>query len=107
MDTVTKRRNATSVRLQSLFHIIRLKAAAPYNERDVDHPDMIFVHLQSQFYLDVQDDSRSLSLPHFPDNIRLEFPTRTAFLDSTDDCDDVRPPGYPANLACCTYTFEE
>ena len=106
MDTVTKRRNATSVRLQSLF----ASKLRPLNERDVDHPDMIFVHPQSQFYLDVQDDSRSLSLPHFPDNIRLEFPTRTAFLDSTDDCDDVRPPlsaGYPANLACCTYTFEE
>ena len=26
---------------------------------------------------------------------RLEFPTRTAFLDSTDDCDDVRPPFRP------------
>ena len=35
---------------------------------------------QSQFYLDVQDDSSSLSLPPFPDDI--QFPTRTAFLDS-------------------------
>ena len=41
---------------------------------------MIFVHPQSQFCLDLQDNSRSLSLPFFPDNIR--FPTRTACLDS-------------------------
>ena len=41
---------------------------------------MIFVHPQSQFRLDIQDDSRSLLLPPFPDDIR--FPTRTAFLDS-------------------------
>ena len=40
---------------------------------------MIFVHPQSQFHLDIQDDSRSLLLPPFPDDIR--FPTRTAFLD--------------------------
>lgn len=52
----------------------------PLDERDVDDPKMIFVHPQSQFYLDVRDNSRSLSLPPFPDNI--QFPTRTAFLDS-------------------------
>ena len=46
----------------------------------IRNPDMIFIHPQSQFYLDINDDSRSLSLPPFPDNIR--FPTRTAFLDS-------------------------
>ena len=40
---------------------------------------MIFAHPQSQFHLDIQDDSRSLLLPTFPDDIR--FPTRTAFLD--------------------------
>ena len=50
------------------------------NECEVDDPEMIFVHPQSQFYLDIQNDSRSLSLPPFPNNIR--FPTRTSFLDS-------------------------
>jgi hypothetical protein len=59
---------------------VHLQPTTPLNERDVDDPDMIFVHPHSQFYLDVQDDTRSLSLPPFPDNIR--FPTRTAFLDS-------------------------
>ena len=60
---------------------VYLQLTTPPNERDVDDPDMIFVHPQSQFYLDINDDSRSLSLPPFPDNIR--FPTRTSFLDST------------------------
>ena len=50
------------------------------NERSVDDPDISFIHPQSQFYLDIDDISRSLSLPPFPDNIR--FPTHTAFLDS-------------------------
>lgn len=59
---------------------VYLQLATPLNERHDDDPYMIFVHPQSQFYLDVQDDSRSLSLPPFPDNIR--FPTRTTFLDS-------------------------
>jgi hypothetical protein len=59
---------------------VHLQLTTPLNERDVDDPDMIIVHPQSQFYLDLQDDTRSLSLPPFPDNIR--FPTRTAFLDS-------------------------
>lgn len=57
-----------------------LQLTTPLNERNVDDPDMIFIHPQSQFYLEVQDDSRSLSLSPFPDNIR--FPTRTAFLDA-------------------------
>ena len=62
------------------FQSVYLQLTTPPNERDIDDPDMIFIHPQSQFYLDINDDSRSLSLPPFPDNIR--FPTRTAFLDS-------------------------
>ena len=59
---------------------VYLQPTTPLNERDVDDPEMIFVHPQSQFHLNVHDDSGSLSLLPFPDNIR--FPTRTAFLDS-------------------------
>ena len=59
---------------------VHLQLTTPLNERDVDDPDMIIVHPQSHLYFDVQDDTRSLSLPPFPDDIR--FPTRTAFLDS-------------------------
>ena len=59
---------------------VYLQVSTPVNERDVNDPDMIFIHPQSQFYLDIQDDSRSLSLAPFPDDIR--FPTRTAFLDA-------------------------
>ena len=62
------------------FQSVYLQLTTPPNERDIDDPDMIFIHPQSQFYLDINDDTRSLSLPPFPDNIR--FPTRTAFLDS-------------------------
>ena len=57
-----------------------LQLTTPINERSVDDPDIIFIHPQSQFYLDIDNISRSLSLPPFPDNI--QFPTRTAFLDS-------------------------
>lgn len=48
--------------------------------RTPDDPDFIFIHPQSQFYFNIQDKSRSLSLTPFPDNIR--FPTITAFIDS-------------------------
>ena len=58
---------------------VYLQLTTPLNERDGDDPDMILVHPQSQFHLDIQDDSLSLSLPPFPDDIR--FATRTAFLD--------------------------
>jgi hypothetical protein len=60
---------------------VYLHPTTPLNERDVDDPEMIFVHPQSQFYLDVHDDSRSLALLPFPENM-IQFPTRTAFLDS-------------------------
>ena len=79
---------------------VYLQLTTPPNGRDVDDPDMIFIHPQSQFYLDINDDSRSLSHPPFPDNIR--FPKRTAF--RLDDCDDIRPPSqarYLANSAYC------
>jgi hypothetical protein len=61
---------------------VYLQVSTPLNERDVDDSDMIFIHPQSQFYLDIQDDSRSLSLAPFPDNRDIRFPTRTAFLDA-------------------------
>ncbi|KAF8961749.1 hypothetical protein BDZ97DRAFT_1759756 [Flammula alnicola] len=67
----------TSRELPALAH---LELTTPHDKRDVDDPEMIFIHPQSQFYLDVHDNSRSVSLPPFPDTIR--FPTRTAFLDS-------------------------
>ncbi|KAF8056562.1 hypothetical protein FPV67DRAFT_642137 [Lyophyllum atratum] len=59
---------------------VHLELTTPAAERDIDDPEMILIHPQSQFRLDIHDDSRSVSLPHFPENIR--FPTRTAFLDS-------------------------
>ncbi|GLB43000.1 hypothetical protein LshimejAT787_1204490 [Lyophyllum shimeji] len=59
---------------------VHLQLTTPVAERSVDDPEMILIHPQSQFHLDIHDDSRSLSLPPFPENIR--FPTRTAFLDS-------------------------
>jgi len=52
----------------------------PNDKRLMDDSDMVFIHPQSQMYLDVNDTSRSVSLPDFPDTIR--FPTRAAFLDS-------------------------
>lgn len=58
---------------------VNLQLTTPLNERDIDDPEMIFVHPWSQFHLNVRNDSRSLSLLPFPDNI--QFPTRTAFLD--------------------------
>ncbi|KAF8055964.1 hypothetical protein FPV67DRAFT_1679011 [Lyophyllum atratum] len=60
---------------------VHLKLTTPAAERAIDDPEMIFIHPQSQYHLDIHDDSRSVSLPPFPENIR--FPTRTAFLDST------------------------
>jgi len=45
--------------------------------------NLILVHPQSHFNIDVSDYTRSVSVPPFPDNIR--FPTRTAFLDSLFD----------------------
>ncbi|GLB42999.1 hypothetical protein LshimejAT787_1204480 [Lyophyllum shimeji] len=59
---------------------VHLQLTTRAAERSVDDPEMIVFHPQSQFFLDIHDDSRSLSLPPFPENIR--FPTRTAFLDS-------------------------
>ncbi|KAF8056561.1 hypothetical protein FPV67DRAFT_1593412 [Lyophyllum atratum] len=59
---------------------VHLQLTTPSAERAIDDPEMILIHPQSQFHLDIHDDSRSLSLPPFPENIR--FPTRTAFLDS-------------------------
>ena len=77
---------------------VYLQPTTPLDECNVDDPEMIFVHPQSQFHLDVHDDSRSISLPLFPDNIR--FPTRTAFLDSMiATILDPPPAGYLANLA--------
>jgi hypothetical protein len=52
----------------------------PREKRDIDDPEMIIIHPQSQLYLDVHDESRSVSLPPFPDTI--QFPTRTAFIES-------------------------
>ncbi|KAF8056569.1 hypothetical protein FPV67DRAFT_1677948 [Lyophyllum atratum] len=59
---------------------VHLKLTTPAAERAEDDPEMIFIHPQSQYHLDIHDDSRSVSLPPFPENIR--FPTRTVFLDS-------------------------
>jgi len=61
-------------------HSVHLEPTTPQDKRHMDDPEMIFIHPQSQLYLDVNDNSRSVSLPSFPDTIR--FPTRTAFLDS-------------------------
>ena len=61
-------------------HSVHLELTTPEDERDSDDPYMIIIHPQSQLYLDVHDKSRSVSLPPFPDTI--QFPTRTAFIDS-------------------------
>ncbi|KAF8811538.1 hypothetical protein BYT27DRAFT_6443463 [Phlegmacium glaucopus] len=61
-------------------HSVHLEPTSPHDKRDIDDPDMVIIHPQSQLYLDVHDKSRSVSLPPFPDTIR--FPTRTAFIDS-------------------------
>jgi hypothetical protein len=61
-------------------HSVHLEPTTPLDKRDLEHPDMVIIHPQSQLYLDVHDKSRSVSLPPFPDTIR--FPTRTAFIDS-------------------------
>ncbi|KIM42644.1 hypothetical protein M413DRAFT_408577, partial [Hebeloma cylindrosporum] len=61
-------------------HAVHLEPTTPQDKRHIDDPEMIFIHPQSQVYLDANDNSRSVSLPPFPDTIR--FPTRRAFLDS-------------------------
>ena len=52
----------------------------PHDKRCVDDSEMVYIHPQSQVYLVINDSSRSVSLPPFSDTI--QFPTRTAFLDS-------------------------
>ena len=59
---------------------VLLEMTVPDDKRHMDDSQMVYIHPQSQLYLDVNDTSRSVSLPPFPDTIR--FPTRTAFLDS-------------------------
>ncbi|KAF8164858.1 hypothetical protein B0H34DRAFT_214870 [Crassisporium funariophilum] len=64
-------------------HSVCLEETTPGSVDDpgsIDDPYKIFIHPMSQFYCDVHDNSRTLSLPPFSDNIR--FPTRTAFFDS-------------------------
>ncbi|KIM42556.1 hypothetical protein M413DRAFT_26596 [Hebeloma cylindrosporum] len=61
-------------------HSVLLELTVPRDKRHMDDSEMVYVHPQSQVYLDVNDNSRSVSLPPFRDTIR--FPTRTAFLDS-------------------------
>ncbi|KAF4613953.1 hypothetical protein D9613_008083 [Agrocybe pediades] len=75
---------------ESIFADASLPLVYPYSVHleitpasPVDGPHMILVHPQSFFNLAVDDYSRSISLPPFPDNIR--FPTLTAFLDSLYD----------------------
>jgi hypothetical protein len=82
---------------------VYLQLTTPLNERHVDDPDMVFIHPQSQFYLDVQDDSRSLSLPPFPDNIRFY----SHCISRRDDCDDVRPPSGPSQFFSAIYFTSE
>jgi hypothetical protein len=61
-------------------HSVLLEPTSPHDKCDIDDPEMIIIHPQSQLYLDVHEKSRSVPLPPFPDTI--QFPTRTAFLDS-------------------------
>ncbi|KAF4617786.1 hypothetical protein D9613_006160 [Agrocybe pediades] len=75
---------------ESIFADANLPLVYPYSAHleitpasPVDGPHMVLVHPQSFFNLAVDDHSRSISLPPFPDNIR--FPTLTAFLDSIYD----------------------
>ena len=55
-------------------------------------PEVVLLHPQSQFYMDIQDYSRSFALRHFPDNIRI--PTLAAFLDSLIEVHSDPPTGY-------------
>ena len=64
-------------------HSLLLEMTVPDDERHMNDSQMVYIHPQSQLYLDVNDTSRSVSLPPFPDTLR--FPTRTAFLDSMID----------------------
>ncbi|KAF8961754.1 hypothetical protein BDZ97DRAFT_1827844 [Flammula alnicola] len=41
-------------------HSVYLDPTTPHDKLDVDDPEMIFIHPQSQFYLDVHDNSRSM-----------------------------------------------
>ena len=65
---------------------VLLELTAPHKKRHTDDSEMVYIHPQSQVYL---DNSRSVFLPHFPDTI--QFPTRTAFLDSMIEL-DLDPP---------------
>jgi hypothetical protein len=67
-------------RPMQLPHSVHLEPTSPHDKCDIDDPEMIIIHPQSQLYLDVHEKSRSVPLPPFPDTI--QFPTRTAFLDS-------------------------
>ena len=61
-------------------HSVLLEMTVPDDERHMDDSQMVYIHPRSQLYLDVNDTSRSVLLPPFPDTLR--FPTRIAFLDS-------------------------
>ncbi|EDR07824.1 uncharacterized protein LACBIDRAFT_327553 [Laccaria bicolor S238N-H82] len=52
-------------------HSVCLETTIAACNRTPDDPDFIFIHPQSQFYFNIQDKSRSLSLVPFPDNIRF------------------------------------
>lgn len=65
---------------RAFTHSVLLEMTVPDGERHMDDSYMVYIHPQSQLYLDINDTSRSVSLPPFPDTLR--FPTRTAFLDS-------------------------
>ncbi|KIM42554.1 hypothetical protein M413DRAFT_26594 [Hebeloma cylindrosporum] len=65
---------------KSFPHSVLLEMTIPDEKRHMDDAGLVFIHPQCQIYLDVNDTSRSVSLPPFPDTIR--FPTRTASLDS-------------------------
>ncbi|KAF8164865.1 hypothetical protein B0H34DRAFT_670860 [Crassisporium funariophilum] len=75
-------------------HSVCLEETTPGSMDDpgsIDDPYKIFIHPMSQFCCDVHDNSRTLSLPPFSDNIR--FPTRIAFLDSMIAIDMDPPSG--------------
>lgn len=55
-------------------------------------PRVVLLHPQSQFYINIQDYSRSFALRQFPDNIRI--PTLAAFLDSLIEVHSDPPTGY-------------
>jgi hypothetical protein len=56
-----------------------LQATASGSQQD--QPTIIFIHPQEQFHLDIGEDSLSISIDHFPHELR--FPTYTTFLNCT------------------------